>query len=80
MTQTLKRHLIVYIAVAALTIVTPQFEGRAEAGETSGFFFVIEGRASFVEDEETAFAQNLIGELDTVDIDNNGWSGRLGAG
>jgi hypothetical protein len=88
--KNIKRHLIVYIAVAALAIATPEFDARVNAEERSGFFFLLEGRGSLSEGDGTPWAEGIVnsgqqgliptGNVDIIDTDHARFSGRLGGG
>jgi hypothetical protein len=79
LTKYIKRHLFVYLTVTALALATPQFDLPAEAGNDSGFFFILEGRGAYSDGDESAWWETHSGEIDTVDPDI-GYGGRAGVG
>jgi len=82
LTHTLKNQLFVYLVVAALAIATPEFAGRAEAQEDSGFYFMMEGRLAIPGGDQTAYVEIVHADTDAVlveDIDAEfGGGGRIG--
>ena len=87
MTRIIKRHLLVYIAITALTLATPQFDARAQAEDTGGFFFVLEGRGALSEGDSTVWIEELAsggatttGRNADIDTDTARYSGRAGGG
>ena len=85
LTHTLKNQLFVFLVVAALAISTPEFAGRAEAQDDSGFYFMMEGRLAIPGGDETPYAEKCTFKCTTVlnveDIDTEfGGGGRIGGG
>ncbi len=83
LTHTLKNQLFVYLVVAALAIATPEFAGRAEAQDDSGFYFMMEGRLAIPGGDETPYAEQARFRdgtfLKVEDIDTEfGGGGRIG--
>jgi len=80
LTHTLKNQLFIYLVVAALAIATPEFAGRAEAQDDSGFYFILEGRFAISEGDETPYAEQQISFRPEFIDPEIGGGGHAGAG
>ncbi|MGV7222089.1 MAG: Lpg1974 family pore-forming outer membrane protein, partial [Nitrospinales bacterium] len=75
-----KRHLIVYIAIATLAIATPELDGRADAQDGGGYYFVIDGRIALSGSDTSVYAEREVsGGPERIDTELGG-GGRIGFG
>lgn len=79
LTNSLKNQLFIYLVIAALAIATPEFAGRAEAQDDSGYYFILEGRFAFAEGDETPILESGLGRVIHIDTQDGG-GGRIGGG